>query len=268
MHRTAPDRLRRLVPVLAGLVVLAGLLAAPAVHATSAARPAMDFRDATRFQLFYVYAADRAPVAARPAAIQHIAAQVDTWLAAQIGGGLSPRFVTGADGRPTVLSIRSSLKSSVLNKREDISYDAMPSYVARGLVKSKVLPIFMIEGEQDYDACAWYWDGDNGPYISFPLANCDIIPTVDDDFPDYGSYTLAHEIVHALGAVDDRAPHEDGTSHIKGDPQDLMMGGEWDEVDWDNLTLDPGHDDYLRTGRSDLVNIETSALLERSTARR
>lgn len=268
MHSKTSVCLRRIPAIVAGLLVACCLATLSTAQANPASAPTLKARQVTQFQLFYIHPADSKAVPGRAAAIQHIATQADAWLESQIGGGLSPRFVNGIDGLPSVITLQSILPTAAMTKREDISYDAMPSYVRQGIVKVGVLPIFFIEGEQDYDACAWEWDGRNGPYISFPMDNCDIHPTVKDAFPDYGSYTLAHEIVHALGAVDENAPHEDGTSHVKGDPQDLMTGNDWDEVDWDHLMLDPGRDDYLRTGRGDLVNIENSPLLERASSTR
>lgn len=252
--------------MLTALLLACGLAAIASAQASPKSASVLKPRQVTQFQLFYVHPADSKPVAGRSAGIQHIAMQADTWLASEIGGGLSPRFVRGTDGRPSVLTIASILSKSEITDREDIAFDAMPSYVARGVVKPRVLPIFFIEGEQDYDACAWYWDGRNGPYISFPMDNCEIYPSVEDTFPDYASYTLAHEIVHALGAVGEDSPHEDGSGHVKGDPEDLMTGNDWDDVDWERLTLDPGNDDYLRTGRRGLANIERSPLLERASS--
>ncbi|MDP2013762.1 MAG: hypothetical protein Q8L05_06000, partial [Actinomycetota bacterium] len=188
---------RRLLVIVSGLLLACCLATVSAAQASPKSAPTLKPRQVTQFQLFYVHPSDSLAVAGRAAAIQHIAMQADTWLESEIGGGLSPRFVRGADGRPSVLTIASILPTSAMNDREDIAYDAMPSYVSRGVVKPRVLPIFFIEGEQDYDACAWYWDGRNGPYISFPMDNCEIYPSVQDRFPDYGSYTLAHEMVHA-----------------------------------------------------------------------
>lgn len=229
-------------------------------HAVQPAAPPRSV-PATSFQLIYLYPRDRAPVAGRVSGLRQVAGVVDGWVTEQLNG-LSPRFVTDASGLPSVISLRSTLPARALNRREDVVYDVIRNWRARGILAPGVLPIVFIEGLQQYDACAWSWDGVRGPYISLPMASCDAYPSAAPTWPDMSTYLLAHEMVHALGAVDARAPHEDGTSHIAGDPQDLMFGGDWDEVDWAHLAIDPGNDDYYRTGRADLVNIEDSLLLE------
>ena len=101
------------------------------------------------------------------------------------------------------------------------------------------------------------------------MPNCDIYPGTypTAGFPYVGSsYLLAHEMTHALGAAHEPAPHADGTGHVTDDRRDIIYSGP-EGRDWDNLMLDPGHDDYYKTGRSDLVNIEFSPLLEGGTPR-
>lgn len=237
-------------------VVAMTLLAGAPAHA------APDYRipQSDRFHVFYAYSARQGPVPGRMAAIAANVATVDAWFAAQLGGP-SLRLVTRKDA-VVVTPLPLPLSRRAFDAREDVVWDFIREWRRAGLIAPNELPIVYVEGYQTYDACAWSWDGRRGPYIAIPMASCDIRPKVSDTIRSYGPYLLAHEVAHALGAASDTAPHSDGTGHVTDDPGDIVFGGGWDEVDWENLALDVGQDDYLRTGRSDVTNIETSPLLE------
>jgi hypothetical protein len=89
-------------------------------------------------------------------------------------------------------------------------------------------------------------------------AACSIYPLTSDTWPHGGTYLLAHEMTHAFGAVPSCAPHYDGTSHVNDDPRDVLYNGP-QQRDWDHLMLDPGHDDYYATGRTNCLDIAGSA---------
>jgi hypothetical protein len=201
-------------------------------------------------------------VAGRAEGIAHEAEVVDAWFAGQMAG-LSPRFVTNDTGRPTVTSVQSTLDAATLSATADVVDDVDAGWHADGTVAADAIPIVFVEGRQsfmDYGACGW-WTGDSRiSHITMPMGNCDIYPGVDTEFPYGGTYLLAHEMTHALGPVSDNAPHNDGTGHLTDDPRDIISGiGR----DWSHMMIDPGHDDYYLTGRTDLTNIESSPLVER-----
>jgi hypothetical protein len=83
------------------------------------------------------------------------------------------------------------------------------------------------------------------------IGSCGVTPSDRSiRFGDGATATIAHELVHALGAVDTCAPHYGRNGHVTDDPRDLMYDGP-DQVDPAQLVLDPGHDDYFTTGRVD-----------------
>jgi hypothetical protein len=88
-------------------------------------------------------------------------------------------------------------------------------------------------------------------------AACDIHPTATDAFPYGSTYLLAHEMTHGFGAVEFCAPHAGAGGHVLDDPRDILYAGTEDRV-WDDLRLDPGHDDYYATGRADCPGIASS----------
>jgi hypothetical protein len=91
------------------------------------------------------------------------------------------------------------------------------------------------------------------------MAQCDIYPSATSAWPEAGTYVVAHEMTHAFGAVDDCAPHATGDGHTGDDPRDVLYSGP-DARDWSSITLDPGHDDYFGTNRTDCYDIARSPL--------
>lgn len=212
------------------------------------------------FALVYLYPAGSQPVAGRTDAIAHEALVVDSWYAGQLNGR-SPRFAVDATGVPTVAVVPSDLDPAALAARADVVGELVAGWRSSGLISANAVPVVYVEGKQAKEmACGWTSHG-RSTYIVVPMDNCDIHPQTDSRFPYGATYLLAHEMLHALGAVSDAAPHYDGTGHVNDDPRDLIYFGQT-RRDWANLTIDPGHDDYYLTGRADLANIESSALLE------
>jgi hypothetical protein len=216
--------------------------------------------DLPHFQLVYLYPADGAPVDGRVQAIPHVAAQVDAWYAQQMGGP-SPRFATDTHGVPSVLVLQSPSSAAEIAAGSDLQ-DAMDAWRATGTLPLSAAPVIFLEGTLGSpNACGWSRRGDV-PSITMPMANCRIYPSAADTFPYGGSYLLAHEMAHALGGVSPLAPHHVPGGHVSDSKADVIYHGVGPR-DWTNLTLDPGHDDYYLTGRSDLPGIESSPFLER-----
>jgi hypothetical protein len=71
------------------------------------------------------------------------------------------------------------------------------------------------------------------------------------------TFVIAHELVHTLGAVPPCGPHYGNDGHVIDDPRDLLYDGPI-RVPPRAVLLDPGHDDYYRTGRHDCPDIANS----------
>src|SRR5207249_2351225 len=71
--------------------------------------------------------------------------------------------------------------------------------------------------------------------------------------PNYTALVVVHELFHALGAVPKCAPHSTGTYHST-DPTDVMSATGIRR----GAKIDPGHDDYFETGRSDCPDLARS----------
>lgn len=66
---------------------------------------------------------------------------------------------------------------------------------------------------------------------------------------------VAHELLHALGAVPDGAPHRGDGYHATDDPHDVMTARPDRSAPW---ILDVGRDDYYGHGRADLHDVARS----------
>ncbi len=218
-----------------------------------------------QFQLVYLYPAGTKPVAGRIEKMTIATQLVQLWFSGQMAG-LSPRFATDASGRPSVVSVQAPLDSASLAAEKDYADVLIPTWRATGVIPVDSFPIIFVEGTQTFAGCGWLGGTGTGTgpdqHITIPMGNCEIYPTAAR-FPEGSSYLLAHEITHSLGGASDNAPHSDGAAHVTDDPRDVIFSDDVDvDRDWDHLTLDPGHDDYYLTGRTDLTNIETSPLLQ------
>ena len=98
--------------------------------------------------------------------------------------------------------------------------------------------------------------GGPGGVVVF-MENCAGRPSTTSTWPSPVSVTVAHEIVHALGGVDDCAPNYTYNGHVGDDPNDLMSTVGRGQGP---ITLDAGRDDYLGHGNPDCHDILNSPL--------
>lgn len=89
---------------------------------------------------------------------------------------------------------------------------------------------------------------------------CDSNAFVPGGSPGYLEFGMIHEIMHTLGFVPKCAPHHTRAGHVSEPVNDLMYAG---DAPWQlPPTLDPGHDDYFQTGRTDCLDLASSPYLE------
>lgn len=208
---------------------------------------------APEFVAIYALASDQTEDPNKVAAIRATIEAVDGWFGSQTTGGVIPRWARGEDGAVDVIVIK--LDHTVADYAAGDSFKMVTADllakgypVAGGKQKAGVF-IDVTNGS----GC-----GVTGSDVTIVFeAACDIHPDTTSAFPFGATYLLAHELTHNFGAVPDCAPHSDGTGHVGDDPRDILYNGPGPR-DWDHLMLDPGHDDYYATGRSDCPGIERS----------
>ena len=189
-------------------------------------------------------------ITAVPGRAEAIAGEVEAigdWLAGQTGGG-RPRFGLGVDGRPFVHQIGVPIGVDEIDRSpEAITFLAPYVDTLTGADQQDVL-LFYVEGaaprrEGGNEVC-----GQAIPEWSAAvvwLGSCAGMDPRDAARFGFGAtWTAAHELVHALGAVPTCAPHVADQGHVMDDPDDLMAP----QMSWErrrSVVLDAGRDDYL-----------------------
>ena len=184
----------------------------------------------------YAYASDQAPVA-REEAVAGAANATNQWFSAQTDGRLI-RFDTSG-GRIEVTRLRTSRTKAQMEAGDTIANIRSELSLA-GLGGLKAMVVFY-EGTTPDGYCGVT----SGTLILMPMARCAIYPG-SSGWPYDGSYLLAHELTHLLGAVPFCAPHYLG-AHAGDSPRDVLYGGPLGR-DWAHLELDTNHDDYYLAG--------------------
>ena len=83
--------------------------------------------------------------------------------------------------------------------------------------------------------------------------------TADGVTPAINELKMLHEILHSMGLVHPNAPHHHDGGHTNDNSQDLLYRG---PLDWRPGAIDPGNDDYLWTGRTNIIDLSRSVFLE------
>lgn len=187
------------------------------------------------------------------AGIAHEVELAVAWFRSQAGN--VPRFVRAG----TAIDVRTAKVSVTRAAFEAMSFSSQVGAIRAAAAASPDQYIAAFVDADDATACGRS-GGDLIMYTDTGSTGCPARPTIATTaFPFGNSYLIAHELTHSLGAVPACAPHADGSGHLNDDPRDVLYSGPVAR-DWGNLTLDPGHDDYFRTGRTDCTDIDHSPL--------
>jgi hypothetical protein len=157
--------------------------------------------------------------------------------------GLSPR-VKRINGQPEITLADLPLTATQLlsGDRGQNLRDALSTFGFKD--PKEVLLTFL-----DLDAgtaCATTWQELNVVAVYMPT--CTIYPAPSTmEFPYGGTYVVAHEMTHALGAAPSCAPHANSGGHVSDSNADVIYNGP-NERNWDHLVLDYHHDDYYHAG--------------------
>jgi hypothetical protein len=217
------------------------------------AEPALRLKPGAAFEAVYALTSDQTDDPTMVPAIQHELSQVSDWFAGQTGGR-RPRFVTSG-AAVLVRTVHLALTAAQVAASTNATHLVEGALAAQGVPAANHRTVVYLDTQGD--ACGA--TAPAGTVSVIFMAECDIYPDVTSTWHYGATYVVAHEMTHAFGAVDDCAPHATGDGHTGDDPRDVLYSGSA-ERDWDHITLDPGHDDYYRTGRTDCYDIANSPL--------
>jgi len=210
---------------------------------------------ANSFRVVYAVPGDVAPDPAIVAAIRHEIDLVAGWFAGQTGGR-QPRFYAPG-GTLAVDTLDLGMTKAAFEAASNPLTTLANRLHALGYGVSGETVVAYVEAVGDACGSTRTMDG-AATTVGLWMPACQIYPRTDTpSFPYNATYLAAHEMTHAFGAVPDCAPHADGTGHASDDPRDVLYGGNQPR-DWPDITLDPGHDDYYGTGRTDCTDIANS----------
>ena len=208
------------------------------------------------FRAVYAVASDQSAVPGQIPAIVNDIKVVNAWYATQTDNAVQPRWVRdkngdGSLGDPSVTTVVLPHPASAYTGSGGIN-------VLSDDLKATAPPAADSEKTVVWIEAGNYACGQTGGGVSVVWeSTCDIHPATSDTWPYGGTYLVAHEMTHNFGAVPSCAPHYDGSAHANDDPRDVLYQGPQARA-WDDQKLDPGHDDYYDTGRSDCAGIEAS----------
>jgi hypothetical protein len=205
-----------------------------------------------RVRVVIAVAVDGKFAAGRTEAVKHEAAVLTDWFAKSAGGG-GPRFDRDETNAVRVTEARLGMTGDAIRALGDQAADAVISEARRATAAgTDDLVLVYADILRGDHTCGEGAEDLRGAVLWMP--ECGIYPERGSTFPYGATYLAAHELTHALGAAPTCAPHATHDGHVDDDNRDIIFDGEGDR-DWDNLTLDPNHDDYLATGRRDCPTV-------------
>jgi hypothetical protein len=202
------------------------------------------------FRVLYALASDQTAKPGQVAAIRATIDAVDGWYATQTTGNVRPRWVREPGGAVAVSTITLANTAAELGAAGFIDVVGKIQAVSPQPANQRAL-VFL--DTTNSSGCGVTGAGTS---IVFEAA-CGIHPASPTSWPFDATYLTAHELTHNFGAVSSCAPHAGNGGHVTDDPKDILYSGPLAR-DWANITLDPGHDDYYATGRSDCPGITAS----------
>jgi len=232
----------------------------PGQNVTFGPGPAVNpdyYLKADTIQAIHVLTADGVDNPTVTQAIALDATLIDDWFAGQ-NDGRRLRWVRNGPAISVVTVRVSQTRAQLDSQQHSAVFDGLgPLMVAAGVVtRGRISLVWIDAGVPGSWPCgegsAYQLNSlSSGLAVNY-MASCGIRPGMwNGGIP----YLMVHELTHALGAVEGAppqgcAPHRNG-GHVGDDPRDVIYEGTTGR-DWDNLMLDPGHDDYFKLGANPL----------------
>ncbi|MEE8600746.1 hypothetical protein [Euzebya tangerina] len=211
----------------------------------------------SEIQLFVAVPGDHTPNYGLADAAVHEATLAVDWLEGQTGETLRGDVDFGyvVDLQATTGELRGDARAAYLRILTEIVPQAL---------RSDVFPVVMADVRTELLDHGPQTCGLGGPTgIVIFLGNCrGFEPTTFSTWGSHASHTVAHELVHGMGAVMDCAPHSTGTGHVFDDPNDVLYQGPIQRSPADAVRLDAGRDDYWQHGMEGCPDIMDSPLWE------
>jgi hypothetical protein len=202
--------------------------------------------------VYYALPAGVAPDPLMPDEIRHDVAVAQAWFSSQTGGR-----VLRIDAHHGVVDVRTkqlpATSAQLANQADapDLVLDAFAPVNRKPLTTIPLVfvPVVRhtIEGYTDCGVA-------NGSLAIVWAGSCGYRPSINSAWPGGETKVIAHELLHAIGAVPPCAPHYGHNGHVVDNQADIMYWNA-ERQTLDLITLDPGHDDYYGTHRKDCIDV-------------
>ena len=167
-------------------------------------------------------------------------ASVRAWYATQTGNR-KPRFTLDANGI-VVTVVTLPVTTAAIEQLSGNMYDQVVDLVrATGVLQDYEMGVIYLPTQGPQNVC-----GETAVDAVLYMKECENFFPTGTSFPFGSTYVAAHEMAHALGAVEACSPHYEGTGHVNDSPSDILYFGPQPR-DFQNATLDVNHDDYYGT---------------------
>ncbi|HUG84541.1 MAG TPA: hypothetical protein VMM13_08240 [Euzebya sp.] len=188
------------------------------------------------------------------AAVQHEAQLAVSWLEVQTGMAMRGQVARGRQVR--LDSSASALAGSTVTAVQSIHAEVMSQTRDPGIFPLIIVPVATATPNSGPQTCARGWTAG----LVVLLGNCPSrAPSLTAEWGSELSRTIAHELVHGLGGVQDCAPNATTSGHVHDDPADLMYEGPEARPEG-RIILDVGRDDYWQHDNHGCLDIADSPL--------
>jgi hypothetical protein len=198
----------------------------------------------SRLRVLYASLKDAPLDASVVPAIRNEVGVVQQWFASQTGGR-ELDAVTDRDDAVDVGGTTLDLEAARLRDRADASSLVIDAFRSR--IEDEPGALLLVFVPVRFDRQVRCGEGSQATIAIVWIGSCGEEPaTTSRTLGDGTTLTIAHELVHALGAVAPCAPNYGSNGHVIDDPHDLMYDGDLPAAT--PIALDPGHDDYWKSG--------------------
>ena len=172
-----------------------------------------------------------------PDAIRQELTVVDDWLESQTGDRLR---IARTDGLIDVEEVPLTVDAATLVNRADAAVLVRDEFAGRLEPGHEELLVVFVPVE--FETQVRCGEGSADGFAVVWMGSCQTTASTSSQWPDPLPTTLAHELVHTMGAVDVCAPNYGNNGHVVDNPNDLMYDGP--RRAQEDIVLDPGNDDY------------------------
>jgi hypothetical protein len=214
-------------------------------------------------EVVYAHASTEDPDADVAEAVQHEADVAIAWLEEQRG---APLHVDRDGELPRIRTVELlGAEDELMGSTAQAYRDVWSQLVDFESLDTTFLVFADVRTELDRTDGAICGQGDAGLTIVW-LGNCPFDqPSTDSEWGDGTTVTVAHELLHSMGAAPDCAPHATIGGHVDDSPADILYESpdaqsSGPEVPVDEIRIDVGGDDYLEHGIANCPDISDSRL--------